>query len=175
MVYTIFTDHVDLNPLQLLLIHNNTLLPSLHPSLPRAACLLKSSIRPHSHAGRHVDLRSGVVQAYEAAMHATTVPQLVVAKMDIPRFTAVNTAKGPWSLLSLLATTPEDRQATEAEPAPPPLDSQATRTGLSLEAIQGVVRDVAAAIIGETLEGKATVIWIFVQGAKWLGAEICSW
>ena len=86
-------------------------------------------------------------------MHATAVPQLVVAKMDIPRFTAVNTAKGSWSLLSLLATVAEDFQATNAAPAPPLLESQGARAGLSLDAVQGIVRDVAAAIIGETLEG----------------------
>jgi len=94
-----------------------------------------------------------MLQAFEAAMHSMNVPQLVVAKMDIPRFTAVNTAKGPWSLLSLLATTPDTTEATPAKIAPPVAESGDAGVGMSLEAVQGVIRDVAAAIIGEALEG----------------------
>jgi hypothetical protein len=98
-------------------------------------------------------LRPAKLQAYEAAMHSLNVPQLVVAKMDIRRFTAVNTAKGPWPLLSLLATTPDTTEVTPANSAPLLAEPGDARVGMSLEAVQGVVRDVAAVIIGETLEG----------------------
>lgn len=83
-------------------------------------------------------------------MYSSNIVQLVVAKLDIGRFTDVNTAKGPWSLLSLLGSTKDDQTEpfTRIEEVKVPSVAQ-----LNLSEIQRTVREAAAAITGEVLEG----------------------
>lgn len=82
-------------------------------------------------------------------MYSSNVSQLVVANLDIARFTAVNTAKGSWSLLDLLSSTGDSK----SEICSPVQEAQPPPSTLSLAEIQGIVREVATAIIGEALEG----------------------
>ena len=98
------------------------------------------------------------LQAYQAALYAGNVPKLPVAKLDISRFTAVNTAKGRWPLLDLLATTPSSQAAaTEAaENTDRESGTKEAIAAMSIEAVAAVITEVAAGIIGDSLEGKRT-------------------
>ena len=82
-------------------------------------------------------------------MYASNVPQLVIANLDIQRFTAVNTAKGAWPLLDLMRSTEMDAAATVT--AAPAVES--VKAAMGHTDIQRTVREVAAVIVGESLEG----------------------
>ena len=71
--------------------------------------------------------------------------------MDIQRFKTVNTAKGPWPLLELLSTA----EVRDDEPSASQMEPELVKAQISMADIQRAVREVAARIIGETLEGKA--------------------
>jgi hypothetical protein len=117
--------------------------------------------------------RMSPAQAYKAPQEAGYAGQLVVARMDVPRFRKVNTAKGPWRLLDALATTPRATGLVsdinpDAAGTPPgggavtvlqlpaaQLDGGATAgSRMRLEDVRRAVRDVASDIVGEeALEG----------------------
>lgn len=73
--------------------------------------------------------------------------------MDIQRFKTVNTAKGPWSLLDLLSS----KKITEQKPKDSDQEPEAVKTQIGIADIQRAVREVAAGIIGESLEGKTNL------------------
>ena len=88
------------------------------------------------------------MQAFQAAIYASNIPQLVVAKIDIARFTALNTAKGSWALLNLLSSVKISADIVGVTDAP------ATRlSSISIKDVQSIIRQVAAGIIGEELGG----------------------
>ena len=98
------------------------------------------------------------LQAYQAALFAGNVPHLAVTKLDFSRFTTVNTAKGRWPLLNLLATSPSSQAtATEAaENADSASGTNEAMAAMSIEAVEAVITELAAGIIGDSLEGKHT-------------------
>lgn len=67
--------------------------------------------------------------------------------MDIARFTAVNTAKGPWSLLRLLSSTKKTAEPSLIAEAPPPVAAP------GIIDVQKIIKEVAAGIIGVELKG----------------------
>ena len=69
--------------------------------------------------------------------------------MDIQRFKTVNTAKGKWSLLDLLHSI----EITEEKPRAANQELVAVSSHLGIADIERAVREVAAGIIGEVLEG----------------------
>ncbi len=77
--------------------------------------------------------------------------------MDIQRFKTVNTAKGPWPLLELLNTA----EVRDDEPSASQMEPELVKEQISITDIQTAVREVAAGIIGETLEGKAPQLTSF--------------
>lgn len=95
-------------------------------------------------------------------MLAGPLPHLVYAKMDRARFTAVNTAKGPWALLRTLCHVSEDSsRPSKRQPALAAAPSQAAhpsapvQAAMPLDAVAKVVRDVSASILGaEAAEGR---------------------
>jgi hypothetical protein len=114
------------------------------------------------------------MQAYTAPQRAGYAGRLVAARMDVPRFRKVNTAKGPWRLLDALATAPHDTGPLSgtggAVPAAPsnmaavgaPTVPAAGQGGqleegsrMQLEDVRRIVRAVAVDIVGEeALEGE---------------------
>lgn len=87
--------------------------------------------------------------------------------MDIQRFKTVNTAKGTWSLLDLLSSTgsPEEKPAVVDNN-----EAVAVKSQMGIAEIQRAVREVAAGIIGEILEGDMLLITsklCFKEGSAW--------
>lgn len=96
-----------------------------------------------------------------------SVPQLLYARLDIARFRSIYATRGRWALLDGLASLPvasgpeEDVSQALAHPeaAVPPDASTAQAMaskprGASLDAVEAVVRRVAAAVLGpDTAEG----------------------
>lgn len=78
-----------------------------------------------------------------------------MARIDIPRFSAVNTSKGRWALLDQLATTAVATPSSTPEGAP---EVAAPRAGMALAAIEKIVKEVAMTIIGDSLEGDLRMI-----------------
>lgn len=94
-------------------------------------------------------------------MAAGAVPQMVYARIDIPRFTSIYSAKGPWALLRSLSAV-DTRSQIASEPGPsraaaaqaPALAAAAQRPAVALEAVMKVVRDAALSILGaDSVEG----------------------
>lgn len=89
---------------------------------------------------------------------------MVHARMDVQRFASVNQAKGAWSLLEQLAWAPAASVAAAADVAatvsvqPARRAAAAARTparpGMSLEAVQKVVREAVISILGTEPEGE---------------------
>lgn len=74
--------------------------------------------------------------------------------MDYQRFAAINTSKGPWALLDQLRTARQapQQEAGSSEQAAE-LDSRTSRPAMALADVEVVIREVAAGIIGDNLEG----------------------
>ena len=98
---------------------------------------------------------------WEAAEAAGAVPQVVYAKIDIPRFSSIYSAKGPWALLHSLSDVDAHSGGHQPEPALAANPAQAPaavttgqQPGVALEAITKVVRDAALSILGaDSVEG----------------------
>jgi hypothetical protein len=98
------------------------------------------------------------VQVWNAAIAAGPLPQLIYAKLDIARFSALNTSRGPWALLQQLSTTPSTARAAPAQQAalqalplqalPAAAVAPAQAAAVPLEAVEKAVRDAAASILG---------------------------
>lgn len=91
------------------------------------------------------------MQAYEAARYSSNIDGLVVAKMDLKRFKAINTAKGRWSLLDRMQLVPKKRQIASSLSEGVELETKHEQ--VSLEAVQEAVREVAENLLGESLSG----------------------
>lgn len=129
------------------------------------------------------------LQAYTAPQQAGYAGQLIAARMDVARFRKVNTAKGPWRLLDALATAPCIETASSAERGSSPssgadvavgitgfaaagpaaaagAEAVTAGSGMQLEEVRRIVRDVAADIVGEeSLEGANLLIHACVPRA----------
>lgn len=122
-------------------------------------------------------LEVDTLQAYTAPQQAGYAGRLVAARMDVPRFRKVNTAKGPWRLLDALATAPRDTGPLPSGGAAVPGAASSIKamgapaapaahqgglldggSGLQLEDVRRIVRAVAVDIVGEeALEGEDRV------------------
>ena len=103
-------------------------------------------------------------QIYEAPVAAGCLPALVYARIDPGRFTSVYSAKGRWSLIEDLTAVPVSASSSviAARPLCQPLQQQRelvgkahmqTRAAWSLEAVQHIVREAAASVLGIQPEG----------------------
>lgn len=102
------------------------------------------------------------MQVWQASVAAGLLPQMVYARIDIPRFTSINTAKGPWALLHLLSSIDARSQAAQPDASrskAPPLpqitsSAHALQPAVPLEVVAKAVRDAALSILGpDSLEG----------------------
>ena len=102
-------------------------------------------------------------------MLAGPLPHLVYANMDRARFTAVNTAKGPWALLQVLRSVSQASggpltqqpawEPTSLQAAQPSAPAQAV---MPLDAVAKVVWEAAASILGpEAAEGQPPLLPLF--------------
>jgi hypothetical protein len=117
-------------------------------------------------------LEADMLQAYTAPQQAGYAGRLITARMDVPRFRKVNTAKGPWRLLDTLATAPRGTGPPPSSGAAAPAASSINAVGapvapaagqggsveggssMQLEDVRRIVRAVAVDIVGEeALEG----------------------
>lgn len=139
-------------------------------SLHSAFCLRHPMLWSSAQCWRSVD----VLQAYTAPQRAGYAGRLVAARMDVPRFRKVNTAKGPWRLLDALATAPRTTGPlsgtggaasgahSNVVAVGPPMAPAAGQSGqdeggssMQLGDVRRIVRAVAVDIVGEeALEGE---------------------
>lgn len=98
---------------------------------------------------------------HEAFTKAGMLPVAGYARIDVQRFTQVNTAKGPWPFVEdLLMTAAEETSSPEPEeqlsskvaveqPIPAPTPASNTTPAMALESIQQSVHAVAQEILGD--------------------------
>lgn len=107
-------------------------------------------------------------QVWEAGVAAGSVPQMVYARIDIPRFTSIYSAKGPWALLRSLSAV-DARSQSAALPAPshaaaaqaPAVTAGVQKPAVALEAVTKVVRDAALSILGaDSIEGARSIFHV---------------
>ena len=95
---------------------------------------------------------------WDAAITAGHLPRLIYARVDMARFSAINSAKGPWALLLQLSAVPSTgRSAAPQQAALPAASLQLApaaaaaphqAAAVPLEAVEKAVRDAAASILG---------------------------
>ena len=108
--------------------------------------------------------RAGV-QVWDAGQDAGNVGHMVRARLDVPRFVQLNSAKGRWALLDDLGTT--SLEATVAAATPDAALMQAggreavtARPAVQMDAVIRIVHEVAAGIVSnEQLEGEGAVVY----------------
>jgi hypothetical protein len=89
---------------------------------------------------------------------------MVRARLDVPRFVQLNSAKGRWAFLDDLTTTPLEAHTPSAVPAAAIVQAGGepaaeARPALQKDAVVRIVREVAAGIVSEEhLEGERTAM-----------------
>ena len=106
----------------------------------------------------------GALQVWAAGQDAGYAGQMVRARLDVPRFVQLNTAKGRWALLDDLDTAPLQSQHPGVEAATVAQTSSmanvSARPAMHKDAVVRIVREVAAGIISEAnLEGVTHPDW----------------
>lgn len=99
-------------------------------------------------------------QVWEAFVAAGTGSQMIYARIEVPRFTRIYSAKGRWSLLGHLsdaAGLPAQhggRISLEAAAPAPPSTTAPRIPAMDLEQIMQLVKNSASDILGEELQGE---------------------
>ena len=95
---------------------------------------------------------------------AGSMPHLAYARLDIARFSTVYSAKGHWTLTDDLASVPNnarpsaqyldmaDNKQTASR------DAQNIGTALSIDVVEGIVRDAAAAVLSLQPAGEISCV-----------------
>ena len=158
--YLYFWRQQELQWISLLRMHLVKLTPSFQTCPTQrldAACIFRTWSMTAELMTVFFSLHMHLMQAFEAAQHAANVDQLVVAKLDLQRFKAINTVKGDWSLLKSLLLTSDatsDRQGGQ-NTSLSVIPENTSTTQLSLEDARKAIREIAENLLGEKLPGRS--------------------